>query len=163
MPAASGAELIPGLSTQSVGGGCTLISKRQDPLRVGPADGWPGSDAPDPGSASPQAPCPQTVVAQFETSLVSTFRRGPPHREARSPLPIVTMVGEFDVAAVGALSERFSVAIALDESDLVVDLSEVPFMDAATISVLIRAKVFLGEQSVRYLSRNEVADRLALT
>jgi len=38
-------------------------------------------------------------------------------------------------------------AIAFDDADLVVDLSEVTFMDAATIEVMIRAKAFLRDRS----------------
>lgn len=34
-------------------------------------------------------------------------------------------------------------AVALDDSDLVVDLSDVQFMDAATINVLLRSREFL--------------------
>jgi anti-anti-sigma factor len=54
------------------------------------------------------------------------------------------MVGEYDRGTVPALSAMFSSAIAGDDADLVVDLSEVSFMDASTISVIIRARTFLS-------------------
>jgi anti-anti-sigma factor len=44
---------------------------------------------------------------------------------------------------VAALSEVISRAIAIDDSDLVVDLSEVEFMDAATVGVITRTRDFL--------------------
>ena len=38
-------------------------------------------------------------------------------------------------------------AIAVDETDLVIDLSEVTFMNAATVAVIIRAEAFLRDRS----------------
>ena len=84
-------------------------------------------------------------MSRSGTSPVSSLRRGPDRRGAHPASPIVTMVGEYDVATAGALSGRFSAAIALAETDLVVDLSEVSFMDAATVSVIVRATVFLRD------------------
>lgn len=45
------------------------------------------------------------------------------------------------------LSEMMARAVALDDSDLVLDLSDVQFMDAATINVLIRSREFLRARS----------------
>ena len=83
-------------------------------------------------------------MARSETPPLSTLRRAPPQRGALGS-PIVTMAGEYDVAIAAPLSETFSVAIARDDGDLVVDLIDVSFMDAATVSVLVRAAVFLRE------------------
>ena len=37
--------------------------------------------------------------------------------------------------------------IAVDDTDLVIDLSEVTFMNAATVAVIIRAEAFLRDRS----------------
>jgi anti-anti-sigma factor len=55
--------------------------------------------------------------------------------------------GEHDVSTVTALSETLARAIAADHADLVVDLSGVQFMDAATVGVIVRAREFLGARS----------------
>jgi anti-anti-sigma factor len=60
---------------------------------------------------------------------------------------VVWLRGEHDVSTVDALSETLAGAMALDECDLVVDLSEVQFMGAATIGVLIRARELLQSRS----------------
>jgi anti-anti-sigma factor len=44
-------------------------------------------------------------------------------------------------------SATLAKAIALNDSDLMVDLSEVRFMDGSTIRTLVRANAFLGERS----------------
>jgi anti-sigma B factor antagonist len=60
---------------------------------------------------------------------------------------VVWLRGEHDVSTVAALSQTMARAIALDDGDLVVDLSGVQFMDAATVGVIIRARDFLALQS----------------
>jgi anti-sigma B factor antagonist len=60
---------------------------------------------------------------------------------------VVWLRGEHDVSTVTALSQTMARAIALDDGDLVIDLSSVQFMDAATVGVLIRARDFLELQS----------------
>jgi anti-anti-sigma factor len=52
---------------------------------------------------------------------------------------VVWLRGEHDVSTVSALSQTMARAIALDDGDLVVDLSGVQFMDAATVGVIVRA------------------------
>jgi len=42
---------------------------------------------------------------------------------------------------------RFAEAIARDESDLVIDLSGVTFMDASIVGLLMRTRTHLGEAS----------------
>jgi len=53
---------------------------------------------------------------------------------------VVWLRGEYDISREMELSHTMAGAMALDEGDLVVDLSEVTFMDAATIGVFIRAR-----------------------
>ena len=60
---------------------------------------------------------------------------------------VVWLRGEHDVSTVAALSETMAGAMALDDCDLVVDLSEVQFMGAATIGVLVRARELLHSRS----------------
>lgn len=52
---------------------------------------------------------------------------------------VVWLRGEHDVSTVAARSETMARAIALNDANLVVDSSEVQFMGAATVGVIIRA------------------------
>lgn len=60
---------------------------------------------------------------------------------------VVWLQGEHDVSTVAALSETMARAIAHDDADLVVDLSGVQFMGAATVGVILRASDFLAFRS----------------
>jgi anti-anti-sigma factor len=60
---------------------------------------------------------------------------------------VVWLRGEQDVSTVDALSETLAEAMAIGDCDLVIDLSEVQFMGAATIGVLIRARELLQSRS----------------
>jgi anti-anti-sigma factor len=60
---------------------------------------------------------------------------------------VVWLSGEHDIATDGALRETLAQAIALDDADLVVDLSAVQFMGASTVAVLVRARARLRRQS----------------
>ena len=55
--------------------------------------------------------------------------------------------GFHDASTVAAVGMTVARAIALDDSDGVIDLSEVTFMDAATVAVMIRAEAFLHDRS----------------
>lgn len=72
-----------------------------------------------------------------------------PRSAALSPPPfdvcrsVVWLRGEYDMATQVALSETLARAIADDDADVVVDVSEVTFMGAETVGVLIRARRFL--------------------
>lgn len=59
---------------------------------------------------------------------------------------IAWLWGEHDLATADRLAE-FLVAESADGDDLVVDLSAISFMDASTISVLVRARARMAEQS----------------
>ena len=86
-------------------------------------------------------------MVHAESSSV-TSHHGPtvfPVREADRT--VVWLRGEHDVSTVAALSQTMAGAIALDDGDLVIDLSDVQFMDAATVGVIIRARDFLRLQS----------------
>lgn len=60
---------------------------------------------------------------------------------------VVWLSGEHDIATEGALRGVLAEAIALDNTDLVVDLSAVQFMGASTVGVLVRARRRLRRQS----------------
>jgi len=60
---------------------------------------------------------------------------------------VVMLQGEHDRSTVSALSETLAQAIALDDTELVVDLSGVEFMDAGTVNALVLARDWLREQS----------------
>lgn len=79
-------------------------------------------------------------------SLVTIARRSLPtssehHNDAYRS--VVWLRGDHDVATVSKLSETFARTIALDDADLVVDMSGVTFIDAATVGVIVRARLFL--------------------
>ena len=56
---------------------------------------------------------------------------------------LVLLRGEHDVSNADALSDAIARAIACDDADLVVDLSKVEFMGAATIGVFVHASELL--------------------
>jgi anti-anti-sigma factor len=60
---------------------------------------------------------------------------------------LVRLEGEHDIASVFALAHALSVAISLDDADLVVDLSNVAFMGSAPMRVLVRCRKLLRGQS----------------
>jgi anti-sigma B factor antagonist len=86
-------------------------------------------------------------MALAESSAVTSHRGLVAFAERDAHRTVVWLQGEHDVTTVAALSETMARAIALDDSDLVIDLSGVDFMDAATIGVIVRARDFLAQRS----------------
>jgi anti-anti-sigma factor len=82
-------------------------------------------------------------MATAESSSVTVSRR----RLFVRRRTVVWLRGEHDVSTVDALSETLAGAMAIGDCDLVVDLSEVEFMGAATIGVLVRARELLQSRS----------------
>lgn len=60
---------------------------------------------------------------------------------------VVWLRGKHDISTVAAVWEMLDRFIALDDSDLVVDLSEVQIIDASTISIIIQARDTLQARS----------------
>ena len=60
---------------------------------------------------------------------------------------IVWLAGEHDIASAWRVRNTLGRAIARDDADLVVDLSETDFMDASTIGTLVRARNLLLAQN----------------
>ncbi len=70
----------------------------------------------------------------------------------RSPVPeavptVVRLRGQHDVSTDAALCQTLACAIACNGAPLVIDLSEVEFMGASTIGVIVRAREFLRLRS----------------
>jgi len=87
-------------------------------------------------------------VAPIEISSVTASRLHVTAFAGRNPdRTVVWLRGEHDVSTVAALSEVMARAIALDDADVVLDLSDVQFMGAATVRVIIRAREFLRLRS----------------
>jgi anti-anti-sigma factor len=82
-----------------------------------------------------------------ESLSVSSHRGRVAFRGRDADRAVVWIHGEHDVSTVAALSATLARAIAVDDADLVVDLSGVQFMGAATVGVIIRARDFLGLRS----------------
>jgi anti-sigma B factor antagonist len=99
-------------------------------------------------------------MALSESSSVSVSRRGvvaPGGCDVDRG--VVWLRGEHDISTVAFLAETMARAIAVDDAELVVDLSGVQFMDAATIGVLIRARgsLRLRSRSLRLRSASRSA------
>lgn len=60
---------------------------------------------------------------------------------------VVWLSGEHDLSTVAELSETLGRVMALDDADLVVDLSAVEFMGVAAVKVILRAHDFLKLRS----------------
>lgn len=60
---------------------------------------------------------------------------------------VVWLRGEHDLSTIPELAEIVSRAIAHDDGDLTLDLSEVLFIDAATVGLIIGAREFLRLRS----------------
>lgn len=56
---------------------------------------------------------------------------------------VVWLRGEHDLATVAELAETMARAIAIDDADLVIDMSDVEFMDASTVRLIVRTRDFL--------------------
>jgi anti-anti-sigma factor len=60
---------------------------------------------------------------------------------------VVWLQGEHDASTVVAFWDTMGRAIALDDADVIVDLSDVEFMGSATVGVIIRARESLRRRS----------------
>lgn len=78
---------------------------------------------------------------------VGLRRRGTRFVRRTESRTVVWLSGEYDLLTVDELWERLARAFALDDADVVLDLSGVQFMGAATIDVIVRAKDALDLRS----------------
>jgi anti-anti-sigma factor len=74
----------------------------------------------------------------------------------------IVLAGEHDACTVADLSATLAKSISTGNDDLVVDLSQVQFMAAATVGVLLRARMLLGirSRSLRLRSPSQRARRI---
>jgi anti-anti-sigma factor len=87
-------------------------------------------------------------MAPVEVSLVRVRRRRPAvFSGCDVDRSVVWLRGALDASTVEALCMTMARAIAFDDTDLVIDVSAVTFMDAATVAVIIRAEAFLQQRS----------------
>jgi anti-sigma B factor antagonist len=87
-------------------------------------------------------------MASVESLFVSApTRRLGLYEEPDADRDVVVLRGEYDVSTASALSATLAAAIARDGTDVVVDMSGVEFIDAATVGVIIRGREFLQERS----------------
>jgi anti-anti-sigma factor len=84
-------------------------------------------------------------MAPIELPSVVVFSRGVGVHQSGDA--VVWLGGDHDISTVAALAETMARVIALDDADLVVDLSGVRFIGAATVEVLGRARDFLQVHS----------------
>ena len=96
------------------------------------------------------------------SSAVGLRRRCVPFVRRSESQTVVWLSGEHDLSTVDALSETLARAFALDDADVVLDLSGVQFMGAATIEVIVRAKEILDLRSraLTLRSPSETAQRV---
>lgn len=89
------------------------------------------------------------------TSAASAF----PRQGWRS---VVWLRGDHDISSMADLSESFAAVIAIDDADVVADLSQVTYMGAETVGVLVRARqfLFLRSRSLEFRSPSTVASRV---
>lgn len=87
-------------------------------------------------------------MTQLESPSISILRRGAPVPEGDPDRTVVILRGEHDTANRNELAAAFVRASELDTADVVLDLSDVVFMDAATIGAIIG-----GANLLRSLSR----------
>jgi anti-sigma B factor antagonist len=78
--------------------------------------------------------------------LETLVNNSPGDRE--SPIPaVIWLRGEHDASTVPALSRTLDRVVAQDTADVVIDLSDVQFMGAATIGAIVRVRGALGVRS----------------
>ena len=80
--------------------------------------------------------------------------------ESGSDHTVVWMRGEHDASTVATLWETIGHAIALDDADLVIDLSGIEFMGSATVGVIIRARESLRPRSLTLRFPSRCAQRV---
>lgn len=81
------------------------------------------------------------------------------HRIGRT---VICLCGEHDISTVDALSEVVEQAMSLDDADVELDLSDVQYMSAATIGVIVRTREWLQVRSRSLVLRSpsRIARRL---
>jgi anti-sigma B factor antagonist len=102
------------------------------------------------------------VAPSESSSEVGRRRRCTPFVRRTESRTVVWLSGEHDLSTVDALSQSLARAFALDDADVVLDLSGVQFMGAATIDIIVRAKdaLDLRSRDLTLRSPSESAQRV---
>ena len=88
------------------------------------------------------------AVITFPASGSTAPNGATPSRVSREgDRTVVWLEGEHDIATVFDLAETLASAIALDDADLVIDLTGAQFISAATINVFLGGRRFLRTRS----------------
>lgn len=93
-------------------------------------------------------------MAHPETPSVTVARRGSTPDDRDADCTIVWLHGEHDIATKVAVVVTIARAAKRDDADLLVDLSEVTFMDASTIGALVGSRNRLRARSQSLLLRS---------
>jgi anti-anti-sigma factor len=94
------------------------------------------------------------MVPSVFLSVTVSSRRLPAFAQRGPPEVVVCLRGDHDLSTVAELSATMAQAMALGDTDLVVDLSRVELMTAATVVVLVRARELLRVRSRSLLVRS---------
>lgn len=86
-------------------------------------------------------------MAPVGSSYLGVSRSGTSRAGTEAGASVVWLRGEHDISTTAALSDTIARAIALDDRAVVIDLSGVQFISAATVGVLIRTREFLSGRS----------------
>ena len=97
-------------------------------------------------------------MATAGSSFFTLSDRPPLDRGGPEAGPIVVWLwGEHDASTGTALCLTLARAIAVDSAGLILDLSEVDFMGASTLGVIVRAREFLRQRSASLTVRSPSA------
>ena len=101
-------------------------------------------------------------MASTESPFVPLDRPGPVVVGRADDCRVVWLRGKHDISTVAAVWEMLDRFIALDDTDLVVDLSDAQVIDASTIGVIIQARDLLQPRAraVRLQSPSTSARRV---
>jgi anti-sigma B factor antagonist len=102
------------------------------------------------------------VAPSESSSEVGLLRCRTPFGRRTESQTVVWLSGEHDLSTVDALSETLARTFALDDADVVLDLSGVQFIGAATIEVIVRANdvLDLRSRALTLRSPSESAQRV---
>lgn len=93
-------------------------------------------------------------MAHPESPTVTVTRRGSTPDDRNAGFTIVWLHGEHDIATRATVVATIARAAQRDDADLLVDLSEVTFMDASTIGALVGSRNRLRARSQSLLLRS---------
>ncbi|MGI8792256.1 MAG: STAS domain-containing protein [Acidimicrobiales bacterium] len=87
------------------------------------------------------------MAANGSSQVPAGYQVGMSYVDIEADVTVVWLTGEHDVSTVAELCERMASAERLDGADVVVDLSAVEFLGAATLAIIVGTRTRLGRQS----------------